>query len=129
MVRPKRDTVFTEAAGKTVKSITYAENADSQALEIVFSDGTLLSFEFSACVTVEASYLRARKGNLKLIRNFGRVSGNFAARPEGSNPHHNDRYSEVEVPKVHARITFSFEFTDLEPDVRKFEVTKVESIH
>ena len=75
MARPKRDTVFTEAEGKTVASITYAENADSQALEVAFSDGTLLSFELSACVTVEASYLRARNGNLKLIRNFGRVSG------------------------------------------------------
>jgi hypothetical protein len=44
-----------------------------------------------------------------------------------STPDHNDHYSEVEVPNVPARITFSFEFTDGEPDVWKFEVTKVES--
>ncbi len=75
MARSKRDAVFTEAAGKTVESITYAENADSQALEIVFSDGTLLSFELSASVVVQASYLKAGRGNLKMIRNFGRVSG------------------------------------------------------
>ena len=75
MARPKRDTVFTEAAGKTVKSIKYEENPDCQALEVAFSDGTLLSFEFSASVTVQGSYLRARKGNLRLIRDFGRISG------------------------------------------------------
>lgn len=44
-------------------------------------------------------------------------------------PDHNEHYSEVEVPNVPAKITFSFEFTDGEPDIRKFEVTKVESIH
>lgn len=46
-----------------------------------------------------------------------------------SNPNHNEHYSEVEVPNVPARITFSFEFTDGEPDIWKFEVTKVESTH
>jgi hypothetical protein len=46
-----------------------------------------------------------------------------------SNPHHNDHYSEVEVPNVPTRITFSFEFTDGDADIWKFEVTKVESIH
>jgi len=74
MARPKRGTVFTEAAGKTVESIQYAENADSQALELAFSDGTILSVEFGARVTVQASFLRSQKGNLKMIRNYGRVS-------------------------------------------------------
>jgi hypothetical protein len=45
------------------------------------------------------------------------------------NPNHNEHYAEVEVPNVAARITFSFEFTDGETDIWKFEVTKVESIH
>jgi hypothetical protein len=45
------------------------------------------------------------------------------------NPDHNEHYAEVEVPNVPARITFSFEFTDGEPDIWKFEVTKVESTH
>lgn len=75
MARRKRDIVFTEIAGKTVESIKYEENADWQALELAFSDGTLLSFELSSRVEVQASYLKARKGNLKLIRNYGRVSG------------------------------------------------------
>ena len=75
MARPKRDSVFTEIAGKTVESIKYQENSDCQALELAFSDGTLLSFELSSRVEVQASYLKARKGNLKLIRNYGRVSG------------------------------------------------------
>jgi len=78
MVRSKRGTVFTELAGKSVQSITYAENADSQALEVLFSDGTLLSVEFSARVTVQASYLKARNGNLKLVRDLGRISGHSA---------------------------------------------------
>ena len=74
MARPKRDTMFTEVAGKTVESIKYEENPDCQALELAFSDGTLLTFELSSRIEVQASYLRARKGNLKLIRNYGRVS-------------------------------------------------------
>ena len=61
MARAKRETVFTEAAGKTVKSIKYEENPDCQALEVAFSDGTLLSFEFRARVTVQGSYLRTQK--------------------------------------------------------------------
>lgn len=75
MARPKRDIVFTEIAGKTVQSIKYQENPDYQALELAFSDGTLLTFELSSRVEVQASYLKARKGNLKLIRSYGRVSG------------------------------------------------------
>lgn len=78
MVRRNRGKVFTEAIGKTVKSIKYEENPDCQALEVAFSDGTLLSFEFSARVTVQGSYLRARKGDLRLIRDFGRISGHSA---------------------------------------------------
>lgn len=75
MARPKRDTVFTEIAGKTVDSIKYEENPDYQVLELAFRDGTLLTFELSSRVEVQASYLKARNGNLKLIRNYGRVSG------------------------------------------------------
>ena len=75
MARLKRDIVFTEAAGKTVESIKYEENPDWQALELAFSDGTLLTFELNSRIEVQASYLRAQKGNLKLIRNYGLVSG------------------------------------------------------
>ena len=78
MARQKRRTVFTDVSGKTVKSIKYEENPDCQALELAFSDGTLLCFEFSARVTVQGSYLKARKGNLRLIRDFGRISGHSA---------------------------------------------------
>jgi hypothetical protein len=76
MVGTKRDTVFSEATGKTVKSIKYEENADWRALEVMFSDGTLFSFEFSSRVTVQARYFRATGGNLERIRSYGRVSGN-----------------------------------------------------
>lgn len=74
MARPKRDIVFTQMSGKTVESIKYEENSDWQALELAFSDGTLLTFELSSRVEIQASYLKARKGNLKLIRNYGPVS-------------------------------------------------------
>jgi hypothetical protein len=39
----------------------------------------------------------------------------------------NEHYSEVEVTNVPAQITFSFEFEDDDPEILKFEVTKVES--
>ena len=76
MARRKADTLFTEAAGKTVESIKYEENADWQSLAVMFSDGTLFSFEFSSRVTVHARYFRANNGNLEPIRSYGRVSGN-----------------------------------------------------
>jgi hypothetical protein len=75
MALPKRDTVFAEVTGKTVKSIKYEENSDWQALEVAFSDGTIFSFEFCARATVKASYLEVRQGDLEMIRNYGRVSG------------------------------------------------------
>lgn len=81
MARRKRGKVFTEAAGKTLKSIKYEENPDCQALELAFSDGTILAFEFSARVMVQSSYLRTRKGNLRVIRDFGRISGHSAHQP------------------------------------------------
>lgn len=46
-----------------------------------------------------------------------------------STPHHNEWYSEVEVPNHPARITFSFEFEENSSEIYKFEVTKVESNH
>jgi hypothetical protein len=76
MARRKRDTVFAEAKGKRVESIRYEEDPDWQALEVLFDDGTLFSFEFSSRVVVQASYLKARQGNLAMKRNYGRVSGN-----------------------------------------------------
>jgi hypothetical protein len=75
MARRKGGAVFTEAAGKTVQSIRYEENSEWQALEVAFSDGTLLSFEFSSRVVVKASYLNGRRGDLESIRKYGRVSG------------------------------------------------------
>ena len=75
MARTKREIVFNEVKSKKVEFIRYEENSDWQALELAFSDGTLLTFELSSRVEVQASYLKARKGNLKLIRNYGQVSG------------------------------------------------------
>lgn len=77
MARRKAGAIFSEAAGKTVESIEYAENGEWQALEVTFSDGTLFSFEFSSRVVVMANFLEKRKGNLQLIRKYGRVSGDL----------------------------------------------------
>jgi hypothetical protein len=77
MAGTRRDTVFSEATGKTVESIKYEENADWQSLAVMFSDGTLFSFEFSSRVTVQARYFRATSGNLEPIRSYGRVSRDF----------------------------------------------------
>lgn len=75
MARRKTGRMFTEAAGNTVESIAYAENPDWQELVVTFTDGKVFSFEFSARVTVRASYLKVRKGDLDIIRNYGPVSG------------------------------------------------------
>jgi len=71
----RKAATFIETRGKTVKLIQYVENADWQALVIEFSDGKVFSFEFGSRVVVQASYLVKREGNLKLIRNYGRISG------------------------------------------------------
>jgi hypothetical protein len=76
MARSKGGILFTEAAGKTVASIRYNENPDWRALEVLFTDGTLYSFELSARITVDASYLEQRRGDSEIIRKYGRVSGN-----------------------------------------------------
>jgi hypothetical protein len=63
MARRKRETTFSEVTGKTVESIKYEENADWQALEVAFRDGTLFSVEFNARVAVRASYLKVHQGD------------------------------------------------------------------
>lgn len=78
MARRKRDTVFAEAKGKRIESIRYEEDPDWQALEVLFDDGTLFSFEFGCRVVVQARYLEARLGNLAIKRNYGRVSSDSA---------------------------------------------------
>ena len=75
MARRRRDMEFAEGAGKKVESIRYEESPEWQALEVIFDDGTRLSFEFSSRVVVRASYVEARRGNLAMKRNYGRVSG------------------------------------------------------
>ena len=55
MARTKREIVFSEVKSKTVEFIRYEENSDWQALELAFSDGTLLTFELSSRVEVQAS--------------------------------------------------------------------------
>ena len=77
MARRKRGTLFTEAVGKTVHSISYEENPDWQALVITFTDDKVISFEFGARVVVRASYLQKRRGELKMTRNYGRISGDL----------------------------------------------------
>lgn len=80
MARTKREIVFSEVKSKTVEFIRYVENSDWQAIEFAFSDGTLLTLELRSQVEVQASYLKAREGNLELIRNYGRISGAPARR-------------------------------------------------
>jgi hypothetical protein len=75
MARRKAGHVFTEAAGKTVESIEYAENLDWQALVVTFTDGKVFSFEFSARFAIRANYLEKRTGNLKMIRKYGQITG------------------------------------------------------
>jgi hypothetical protein len=75
MARRNGGAVFTAAAGKTVQSIRYKENSEWQALEVAFSDGTVFPFEFSSRYVVQVSYLDVRRGDLELIRKYGRVSG------------------------------------------------------
>lgn len=70
---PKVGVNFTEAAGKVVAFVNVINDPpDWQALEIRFTDGTLLHFEFTTTHTrIKPKYLEARRGDLALIRNYG----------------------------------------------------------
>jgi hypothetical protein len=64
---------FTEAAGKVIAFVNVINDPPNwQALEIRFTDGTLLHFEFlTTQVQIKGKYMEARRGDLELIRNYG----------------------------------------------------------
>jgi hypothetical protein len=64
---------FTEAVGKVVAFVNVINDPpDWQSLEIRFTDGTLLHFEFSTTHTeIKPQYMEARRGDLELIRTYG----------------------------------------------------------
>jgi hypothetical protein len=64
---------FTEAVGKVIAFVNVINDPPNwQALEIRFTDGTLLHFEFVTTETqIKPRYMEARHGDLKLIRSYG----------------------------------------------------------
>jgi hypothetical protein len=64
---------FTEAAGKVVAFVNVINDPPNwQALEVRFTDGSLLHFEFLTTQTqIKAEYMKARREDLELIRNYG----------------------------------------------------------
>jgi len=64
---------FTEAVGKVIAFVNVINDPPNwQALEIRFTDGTLLHFEFMTTeVRIKPQYMEARRGDLELIRNYG----------------------------------------------------------
>src|SRR6266704_2770332 len=64
---------FTEAAGKVVAFVNVINDPPNwQALEVRFTDGTLLHFEFLTTETrIKPRYMEARHGDLELIRSYG----------------------------------------------------------
>jgi hypothetical protein len=70
---PKIGLNFTEAVGKTVAFVNVVNDPPNwQALEIRFTDGTLLHFEFLTTETrIKPQYMEVRRGDLELIRNYG----------------------------------------------------------
>jgi hypothetical protein len=64
---------FTEAVRKTVAFVNVVnDRPDWQALEIRFTDGRLLHFEFLTTETrIKPKYMEARRGDLELIRSYG----------------------------------------------------------
>ena len=72
-VPPKLGLNFTEAVGKVVAFVNVINDPPEwQALEIRFTDGTLLHFELlTTQVQIKPKYMEARRGDLELIRNYG----------------------------------------------------------
>jgi hypothetical protein len=64
--------LYEEATGKTVDFIRYAEQSSGwPAFEVRFSDGTFLFIEPVPNVQFRVRLLKARKGNVKIIREYG----------------------------------------------------------
>lgn len=70
---PKLGLNFTEAVGKVIAFVNVINDPPNwQALEIRFTDGTLLHFEFLTTETrIKPKYMEARRGDLELIRSYG----------------------------------------------------------
>jgi hypothetical protein len=64
---------FTEAAGKVVAFVNVINDPPNwQALQVRFTDGTLLHFEFlTTQIQIKTKYMEARREDLELIRNYG----------------------------------------------------------
>ena len=64
--------LYEEATGKTVDFIRYAEQAKGwAAFEIRFTDGTFLFIEPVPQVEFRVRLLKATRGNIKAIRDYG----------------------------------------------------------
>jgi hypothetical protein len=70
---PKLGVNFTEVVGKIVAFVNVVNDPPEwQALEIRFTDGTLLHFELTATHTeIKPKYMEARRGDLELVRDYG----------------------------------------------------------
>ncbi len=63
---------YEEAKGKTVDFIRYAKQSDGwNAFEIRFTDGTLLFIEPVPRVDFRVRLLKASRGNVKTVRDYG----------------------------------------------------------
>jgi hypothetical protein len=70
---PKIGVNLTEVVGKIVAFVNVVNDPPEwQALEVRFTDGTLLHFEFMTTHTeIKPKYMEARRGDLELIRDYG----------------------------------------------------------
>ena len=69
---PDQGLLYEEATGKTVDFIRYAEQSSGwPAFEVRFTDGTFLFIEPVPKVQFRVRLLKASKGNVKVIREYG----------------------------------------------------------
>jgi hypothetical protein len=69
---PGQGLLYEEATGKTVDFIRYAEQSIGwPAFEVRFTDGTFLFIEPVPKVQFRVRLLKASKGNVKVIREYG----------------------------------------------------------
>jgi hypothetical protein len=63
---------FTEAAGKTVRFLTFVDQGrEWRALEIRFTDGTAFSIELWSEPQLRVQYLETRRGEIELLKDYG----------------------------------------------------------
>jgi hypothetical protein len=66
----KNSVTLKEAAGKTVKHMTVTFDPDYNAVEVGFTDGTVMAVDMIPAVKIRPQYQNVKTGDTKIVRTY-----------------------------------------------------------